>query len=218
MVSRSIFFSAAIGWPRWTGSMSLLVYLSSGFQALVLLVDSVSPCSLAAAILSLIDTWAGCSISIWSMFPFSIPGAGGCWALGRKMSVGVVGVLSCCEGLSASSIGPSFFVAGDGEGGSWGESLGKAVAVVSSCVLSVRVLGADLADFCPSFRRDFVGAAVSASFSLPMFWGSAGSLFLLDLLLSRVSPFIMGGSVLSLEFGIVDDSLCESFYYMKDKD
>jgi len=34
-----------------------------------------------------------------------------------------------------------------------------------------------------------------------------GSLFLLDLLLSRVSPFIMGGSVLSLEFGIVDDSL-----------
>lgn len=91
----------------------------------------------------------------------------------RKMLVGVAGVFICWGVLSVRSRGLFWFVMGDGEGGGCGES-SRVLAVVagyvsSICVLSESVLGADLADFCPSFLKVFVGAAASVSFSLTAF-------------------------------------------------
>ena len=93
--------------------------------------------------------------------------------LAQKMSDGVDGVLVCLGVLSVRSSGLSLFITGDGEGGGCGESLrfrSFGGIMFSSCDLSASVLGADLAAFCLSLLRVFVGAV--SSFSPLAFWMS----------------------------------------------
>jgi hypothetical protein len=90
-------------------------------------VEVVSPLSSAAAILSLIDTWVVCSVFVGVVLLSISTDGGRSRGPGRNMSDGVLGVLG---DLFVRSVGPSFFAAGDGEGGGCGESLRRVAVVI----------------------------------------------------------------------------------------